>query len=274
MEVLVMDDGSTDGTADMIRAEFPSVHYHRFAGGMGPCYLRNRGAELATTNYLFPIDDDAVFKSSRTVEQTLRDFAHPRVAAVGIPFVNVHRGPDIFQRAPDPARIHCIEAFVGASHAVRRDLFLQHGGYREHLFYMGEEGDLCARMLDRGYVTRVGTADEPVQHYESPSRVMARAAYYGRRNDVLYSWHNVPWPAVLARLPGTTLNGVRFAFTKGFPQTTFHHLRGLTAGYLQIPLRRRQPLKRSTYRLLRQLRRRGMIALEEIEELLPPLSSV
>jgi hypothetical protein len=46
---------------------------------------------------------------------------------------------------------------------------------------MGEEGDLCLRMLATGYVTRLGCA-EPLHHFESPLRGFSRADYCGRRS--------------------------------------------------------------------------------------------
>lgn len=77
VEVVVMDDGSTDGTAEMMRAEFPRIIFEQHPGPNGPSFLRNRGSELATAPILFPIDDDSVFDSTKTVEQTLAEFNHP-----------------------------------------------------------------------------------------------------------------------------------------------------------------------------------------------------
>ena len=113
-------------------------------------------------------------------------------------------------RAPDDVSIYAIHAFVGAAHAMRRDLFLQLGGYREHFYYMGEEGDLCLRMLAAGYITRMGRADS-IYHLESPTRDNALADHYGRRNDVLFAWHNVPMPFLPLHVAATTWNGVRTA---------------------------------------------------------------
>jgi len=96
--------------------------------------------------------------SPRTIEQTLAEFDDPRIAAVGIPFINVRKGSVIHQQAPDTNDRWICEAYVGASHALRRDVFLAAGGYREDFFYMGEEGDLCVRLLDKGYVVRLGRA--------------------------------------------------------------------------------------------------------------------
>jgi len=116
------------------------------------------------------------------------------------------------QRASRSAGVEVIDTFVGAAHAIRRDVFLNTGGYDERLFYMGEEADLCLRMLACGYVVRSGCAD-PIEHHESPNRSFARANFYGRRNDVLFACHNVPMPYLPLHLSGTIFNGVRTAMT-------------------------------------------------------------
>src|SRR5207247_2927276 len=83
-EVLVTDDAWTDGTAQMVRAEFPAVRLERSADSVGYIVQRNRAARLASSAILFSLDDDAQFGSADTVEKTLGEFDHPRVGAVAI----------------------------------------------------------------------------------------------------------------------------------------------------------------------------------------------
>ena len=90
----------------------------------------------------FSVDDDTLFVSKNTVEQTLNEFCDSQIGAVGIPYINVRQDRRIQQRAPESKGIYLTFAFVGAAHAVRREIFLKVGGFREQLFIMGEEGDL------------------------------------------------------------------------------------------------------------------------------------
>ena len=271
VEIVVVDDGSTDGTPEMMRSEFPQVRYLHLDGKPhGPAFARNRGSEMARAPILFPIDDDAVMVSPRTVEQTLAEFNHPRVGAVGVPYINVRISQEVHQRAPDDAQIWVGHTFTGAAHAMRREVFFAVCGYREHFFYMGEEGDLTLRMLAAGWVTRLGRAD-PIEHHESPQRVTARADFYGRRNDVVHAWHNVPMPSFPIHLAGTIFNGLRAAVTEA--QNPGRMLLGTFTGCLDC-LRywnKRQPVPEKIYRLSRRLKKRGPLPLEEIEGMLPSL---
>jgi hypothetical protein len=102
---------------------------------------------LAAGDVIFSLDDDAVFSSLRVVEQTLGDFSHPRIGAVAIPYIEPHKANTEMQRAPTGEDIWITASYIGTAHAVRRNVFLALGGYREHLVHQGEEGDFCIRML-------------------------------------------------------------------------------------------------------------------------------
>lgn len=270
-EIIILDDGSTDGTDVMMKQEFPNIRYERYNGPNGPSLLRTLGGQMATGRILFPIDDDAVFQSPHTIEQTLAEFDHPRVGAVGIPFINVRTDKKLQQMAPGANQVYMTSAFVGASHALRRDLFLKVGGFRKELFYMGEEGDLCIRFLNRGYITRVGRAD-PIHHFESPKRSHRRADLYGRRNDILFGWQNVPLlslPLFWARgAIGGLAHGIRVKRPFRMIQGTFWGF-GSTIRYIAT----RSAVRRDVYKLFLRLKRTGILPLKDVESILPAVDA-
>lgn len=268
-EVIVIDDGSTDGTADFVRANFPAAKVHRFETSGGLILRRNEGASLASAPVIFSIDDDAEFSTDFVVEQTLADFDHPRIGAVAIPFCDVRKGDLVRQRATHATDHQVINNYIGTAHALRRDVFLHLGGYLPRLIHQGEERDYCLRMLAHGYVVRVGRSDI-IKHYESPRRDMTRMTYYGRRNDVLNGWCNVPLPDLLLYWPANTINGLIHGVAV---KRIFINIKGIVAGYLSIPAfwKDRRPVPSRIFRLFRRIGGAGTCRLKDIDQLLPPI---
>lgn len=254
IEVIVVDDGSQDHTEEMMRSEFPGATFIRDSVSRGYIAQRNRAARLASAPIIVSIDDDAAFASPSTVKQTLAEFDSPRVGAVAIPFINVRQDARVRQRAPEGGGCHPVASFVGTAYAVRRDVFLATGGFREFYFHQGEEEDLCLRLYASGFVTRLGSAD-PIHHFQSPRRDFERMDLYGRRNNVLFAWLNVPMPYLLPHLAGTSIKGLLHGVKCRRP---LRMLRGLAMGYRAClePQAVRQPVPAEIYRQWRHLRRR------------------
>jgi glycosyltransferase involved in cell wall biosynthesis len=268
-EVYVMDDASTDGTEAMVRRDFPRVHYHREETNHGPTFQRNKGAELTQAEVLFTIDDDCVLSSPQILQQTLEAFDHPRVGAVTMPFVNILKDNVVRTRAEKNGSVMVTFEYYGGMIAFRREAFAAAGGYRAILFMHVEESDLSIRLLENGYVVRLGWSD-PIDHFESASRNQARLFSIGGRNHVLYAFYNVPWPYFGWHLAGTTVNNLLDARRKN---VLIPVSRGICSAYATMfrQFFRRKPVSGTTYRLSRLLKARDSISLDEIESMLPAM---
>jgi GT2 family glycosyltransferase len=266
VETIVIDDASTDGTAEMVRAEFPSVRLFAHTEMHGYIRGRNEGARLATGEVIVSLDDDAAFSAPQIIADALACFDDQRVAAVAIPYIDVNREPTIRQLAPDSRATYVVESFIGTAHALRRSVFLKLGGYREELFHQGEESDLCVRLLAAGYVVRLGHG-APIHHFESPRRDFRRMDHYGPRNAILFAWQNVPFPSAALQIPATVAGVLLHT---GKPARLLTRVRGVLDGFASCLTAERAPVNSQVYQLWRRLRKsRTAVPLTDIAGELP-----
>jgi glycosyltransferase involved in cell wall biosynthesis len=266
-EVIVLDDASTDETSEMVQDCFPYVQFERSAQRRGYISLRNIGARIARGDIIFSLDDDAELSTDRVIEQTVSDFSSGRIGAVAVPFIEPKKSKDAQQCAPNLDQIWVTDSFKGTAHALRRSIFINLGGYRANLIHQGEEMDYCIRLLNAGLVTRLGSADV-IYHYESSRRDTKTMDFFGRRNDVLFVWHNVPLPYMPMHLAATTWNGLRTTLRANNP---LRMICGMSAGYTGCVSNwsARAPVSAQIYRLHRRLRKGGPLPLKEVERFLP-----
>jgi len=196
LEIIAVDNASTDGSAEMVRREFPDVRLVRLPENLGAA-ARNAGVAAAKGDIVFTLDNDVLFSSPDDVERGLAVFArHPRAAVVN--FMIVGADGQLSRRdwchPRDPERwaeqeFSTCYVLEGAS-ACRRSAFLAAGGYWAP-FFIGHEGwDLALRLVAAGHEL-VHTPTVRVQHLvESSVRPSSRIYYTFTRNAIWVALRN------------------------------------------------------------------------------------
>lgn len=158
LEVLVVDDGSTDETEAVVEAMAdPRVRFLRpYSGNRGPSAARNAGIELASGDFIAFQDSDDEWVHTK-LELELKAFA-AAMPEVGVVYGTIHRqGPNHEELVPHPSaaprqgdlRFRLLEGnLVGAPSALIKKKCLEEVGGFDPLLRSLEDWDLFLRLSE------------------------------------------------------------------------------------------------------------------------------
>lgn len=200
-EVIVVDNGSNDGTVEHVRRAFPAVHLVALRENRGFAGGNNAGAQVASGSYLAFLNNDAEPAPdwlgqlvAAAAGGARADLVTSRVVFMDHPEVVDSAGDGYLRcggafkhrhgQAVDEGR-EPVEVFgaCGAAFLIRRDLFESLGGFDEDWFMVYEDVDLSYRARLQG-ARCVYAPGAIVRHKGSGSigRVSAAQVFYGQRN--------------------------------------------------------------------------------------------
>lgn len=238
LEVIVVDNASSDGAAELVARDFPEVVLIRNAVNQGFSRANNQAAQRARGRYLFFLNNDTVVPSGSL--RQLLDFAEvqpqagligPRLrGADGTVQVSYRPQPTLatlmhrtlllrwtglwrsayrrYRRDEfSPMETRSVEILMGAALFAERERFLAWGGWDEDFAFGGEDMELSVRIRRHGELLYCPEVE--ILHYGRVStrqhigfastHITAGMARYLRKTGT-------PWPGVLLYKLAITLD--------------------------------------------------------------------
>ncbi len=262
VETIVVDNGSSDGSLEMLRSTFPWVRLIEAGDNLGFARANNLGIRAAQGRYLFLLNSDTVPAAGSITalvafaeEQPRAGIVAPRLVYpdgsdqpswAAFPTLGAEmRGVNVRLRRPLPNRAgrpaFTTDWITGAALLCRREMFDDIGLFDEAFFMYSEETDLCLRARRKGWLVCM-VDDVTVVHVGggSASRNNLRQLHLLYENKILYfAKHKGDVQAGLLR--GLLVLSTLFGITR---RTLQSQLRGDTSAAAQQAIAVRKQLLR------------------------------
>ena len=170
-ELLLVDNGSTDGSVQLVRQLFPEVKVIEVGRNVGFSAANNIGARNCKGSYLLFLNNDTIVGDS-AVQVMRRVFdRHEDISVVGArlekpdgsvqssssrPLLSfylevrriftIHDRETVYGNGVDYDTSHFTSSVCGAALMIRRDVFEHVGGWPEDYFAYAEDSDLCRKV--------------------------------------------------------------------------------------------------------------------------------
>jgi GT2 family glycosyltransferase len=223
LEVIVVDNGSTDGTSEYVQSTYPWVRLHALDRNTGYAPANNLGFRLAKGEYLVVLNPDTEVEPDfagelvRAVDQDGVGLATSRIclfddrARINACGNEIHltglgtcRG--LGRPAKDFDSAQRVASVSGCAFMIRRDVLDRIGGFDEDYFLYVEDTDLSLRARLAGY--GIAYAPKSVVYHKYALRMTPDKFYFIERNRRLTLIKNFRWGTLVALLPPLALTGL------------------------------------------------------------------
>ncbi|HYC79442.1 MAG TPA: glycosyltransferase family 2 protein [Candidatus Binatia bacterium] len=174
-EVIVADNGSADGSIEMVRSEFPQVKLLENGRNLGFAKGNNEAIKMASGRHVMLLNSDTVVKPDAFEKMISKADSDPMIGALGpkILLANGQLDPSSRRNFPNPANSFFrlfglkrfsnyniagpvdqemeVESIMGACMLVPRTVIEKVGMLDEEFFFYGEDLDWCYRIKEAGY---------------------------------------------------------------------------------------------------------------------------
>jgi GT2 family glycosyltransferase len=233
VEIIVIDNDSSDGSAEMVRSRFPQVTLHAKKVNVGYGAAANEAIAECDADYILLLNSDTVLQADTA--QALQRYMdqYPHAAIVGPRLSNLdgtlqpscYPNPTPFNLFLEESLLGRLVAYIpglraqylrtwrhdqkrvvpwvlGAALAIRRNAFLAVGGFDPEFFMYFEEIDLCYRLRAQGWQIHFAPATTIVHAGgASTSQQYAKMQYrFFRSTQLFYRRHYARWWLALLRL--------------------------------------------------------------------------
>jgi GT2 family glycosyltransferase len=204
--VVVVDNGSTDGTGEMVGGRHPGVTLIQPGRNLG-AVGRNVGVAATDAPYVAFCDDDTFYDpGALSLAADLLD-EHPKLAVITATILVEPAGrldPICAEMAQSPLHRpagipgHPLLSFLAGVSVVRRSAFVQAGGFSDRLWLGGEEELLASDLVRAGW--HLSYVPEIVAHHQaSKLRDPHLRRRHGLRNTLWFTWLRRPLPSAIIR---------------------------------------------------------------------------
>ena len=260
-EVLVVDNGSTDGSDRMVAERFPEFHLVPLESNRGFAAAVNEGIRRAAGDLIALLNNDAEAEQGWLSALAEASVLHPEAGFFACKILLydrrdvIHSAGDLYSKDGVPGnrgvwqkdmgqfdQEEYVLGACGAASAWRRSLFDDVGLFDESLFIYCEDVDLSLRAQLRGHRC-LYLPGARVYHRLSATGGGEIASYYCGRNFIAVAVKNMPsgvlrdhwWPLIRiqARFALHSMRHIRERAARA-------RLRGQAAGLLEIPRRLHQ----------------------------------
>jgi GT2 family glycosyltransferase len=207
IEVIVVDNNSIDGSAEMVKTEYPDVRLIELQKNIGIAGW-NEGAKIAKGEYLLFLDDDS-YPEKRTLSSILPICEKNKIIALDI------RNPE--DKSLIQHELPIIPTFIGCGVIIPQDVFRELNGFEPLLFLYGHEEEFSMRALQKGYTLQF-TPQMVVYHSQSrnnrllsKNNIDKRKIYFKYRSSIVILLLHFPLYISIPRVFRLCLGRILFA---------------------------------------------------------------